>query len=357
MNFFIFNSNTVQIITLFICTFLSLFLAANFALESYVQMKTDKTHFIENMKSKSKHIKLNYPQEGPDIVFIGNSRVAYHISQEVLKDSGFDVYNFGVSGAKLFSYAQMMQDALEVKPKSIALIIPAEWLYNDPYYGSFKIGWEDLKLVWALPFSFLEKLEASMAFLESLNGIRVYAQPIHSRALSAYHKFDPLPSANQRSDEIVEATVKRDNIKDFVRCNIIDKESISPQTWSYKCSNADLIMEGYEQNNIKEEGVQLLKNPNIKIIYFIRRLIKNVEESGAEFILVLEPHPKKNFSFDIKMIEEELDVPIIDLSATIFKQDMWGDKGHLNHKGRIVYSKILGNNLSKLSIIMKSAEE
>ncbi len=62
--------------------------------------------------------------------------------------------------------------------------------------------------------------------------------------------------------------------------------------------------------------------------------------------MALEPHPLIKANVDTKMLQNQLGIPVIDLSNIEIPDEMWGDHRHLNSRGRLYYSDILAQRLS-----------
>ncbi len=311
------------------------------ALYFVAQSKSTKTTYINDKFSKIRHFELNNPKN-KKIVFVGSSRTFYQLSTNVFKNKGFDVYNFGVSGAQYEDYPTIIESLNKAKPKQIVISLSVNRFYNKLNISKYPT----LKEI-----SYYYNID-KIKFLESLKQWVVnrhlflqYSEPIYYKLKSLYAKFDIHRSDLNEKEEKSKPTIGGYSYySQLVDCNVFDIKQPSDTEVIVKCSNGDGVLIG-SNPHIEKKQIQELKTLNLEAIKYINKLIQDIDKS-IKVTVVLEPIFHNDYVYDLDKIEQKLKgVKIIDLTNFKIDDDYWLDHRHLNYKGREKYSKYLSNLL------------
>ncbi|GEM_PF-6488000 len=335
------NSKFYVRLLLIVALFLSMYFVVGFALDFIVQRRTNKSRFTQRGTSKLTHLKLNHKVGELDIIFVGSSRTEYHMSQRSFRDNGMLVYNLGVSGAKLSSYASTLKGALGRKPKSVVLSLSVQTLYEESWDFPITIDWFSLKAVLESGANLRDGLNAIAHLAEGTNKIRVYADGVSSRVKKSYDRFEPRKKISKKAEEKKPAP-----LFDERECRIIQNSKKGKGKATLKCSNGDSILMGggFDESKIAEKTV--LKNLNPSKMKYLNQLHAFAKAQGSELIFVLEPTYKTEFLYDLSEIKSVLKAPLFD-NTGLYRgnKDIWFDQGHLNYSGKKRYSEHLAGQL------------
>lgn len=341
MNFSISSSEAARILLAFALPLLLLFGSANMALKSYVLVRTTQTAFTQEIGSKAKHMMLNKPEKGYDLVLAGNSRTEYGISSAAFAAENIHAYNYGVAGAELGNYAYMLEQAAQAARQDIVLSLRVDELYDDSLSLKPSLHLTDVKMLAASSFPAGVKLTALGQWLLGFNAVRIYADQVNAKIRAAYRKFDPRPESA--------APQERTQTQPAIDCPIIKQDLLTEGLISYKCENGDFVMTG-QAAGIELPGpddVRILSVPNPAKLDYLRSLAQRLKSQSKKLWIVLEPAPF-SVRFDREALHDSLAVSLIDYSALPVEPAMWGDDTHLNAQGRLYYSAILAKKLRPL---------
>lgn len=343
MNFYTFSFK--KKILLIFMSFVFFTVLLDFALAYYADKKTDQNKFISNKFSKSKHMQLNC-KETKDYIFIGSSRTVFHISTEVFKNKGFDIYNFGVSDRTIFDYPYMVQKVIDLpnKPKYVVISLKKSDLYA-PYKEHFNsIALDDINAIHKV-YDLGVWSSAVKAYIRNMHQLFVYADPMYLRLKQLYGKFDPSPKNTilVNAKKNVEIVSKIETSKSD--CKTFDYNYPSPIKVVAKCTNGDGILFGNTIKDINVKGTDD-KVLNIKKIELLNYVLMMLKKNGIKSIVVFDPlFQSDDKGKNIDAIEAD---HILDLTNERFKQTQWADTNHFNVFGREIYSRLLAQKLKDL---------
>ena len=347
-------------VRLFFLTAVILFLISNFVIYHHFYGHTTKKEYINNLPSKEKHMALNLANSPPkDAIFMGNSRTLFHISTPVLKERGFDIYNLGVSGHEPSGFPSMIEHALPYQPKSIVLCLNAPNLYK-----SIKVPTDvdlyDVKVYIESELSFSFIVKSFLQYLRTWILIDFYSTNLNLRIQSAYKSFDHYQHI-LNSKEIKKAfTNPQSNVDQqytfdptLVQCKIFNVARPKKLEILGMCTNGDGVLVG---NRVGESAVQqeedteqaLPQTLDLQQLRLLNAMIQKIKKKGIQPLVIFtpiynNPYPASLFT----KTAAQLDAPVIDLSRAHFGNEMWADQGHLNIKGRYVYSQLVAQQLKR----------
>lgn len=302
-------------------------------------MKTDKNSYIMNIKSKTKHMKLN-TNENTEIIFVGNSRTVYHIDTTVFKNNNLKIYNYGVSDRTIYNYVNMTKNALQRDPKMIVISLKISDLYTKNYYFN-RVSLSDIKAMIHTKQGFLLIKKAIIDYLKYFYSLVDYSDVINSKIQTLYDKFTPVKKI------ISTKVVKNDNstIINNQDCDIFDLQYPIDKIVA-KCTNGDGILFGNKliNQNLSHD----FKKVNKKYIDLLNYIVDEIKKHNIKPIIVFEPIYQANYKYDIVYLQKLINPNIINLTDMDIPDIMWADNNHLNNKGRILYSNILAKKLNKV---------
>ena len=319
------------------------YLLLNYTLQNYVNSHTTKDFYVEEIRSKLKHLELqNHPQK--DFIFIGNSRTLFHISTKQFEDNNLSVYNLGISSIDITQYFKLSNALLHQKQKSknIVISLRVNSLFNNkkffPSYGHrlddliLSIKSMNLKHIYYTTKSCIENIRLS--YWGQLQ-IKKYVQEwyFNKKTISFHdifkkHKINLDCKPFAYSDSLASAVL---------------------------CTNGDGVILKQNNNIYTTSKITELINYNDSYIEGVNLLITNIQNAGIHPIIVFEPILYANYEYDLYEIKSRLhNHHIIDLTGMQFDINQWADRLHLNKDGREIYSTKLIKELNSGSIINRT---
>ncbi len=355
MNFFIFNSKTSYIFFILAASFLTCYFLLGEALDFIVLSRTNKFVFTESIESKAKHMALNHQTGDLDLIFTGSSRAEYQISQRVFKEHGLNTYNLGVAGARLVNFPSIIEKTVCFQPETVVMNISIQTLYDKNWDLPITVALKDIKILLESGAGFMDAGRAIMKFFAGTNRLRLYADPVNSQVRSLYSRFEPVKtnSGNWDNDKIIAPQKKVRNgvgnqdILSIPGCKVMQKNRISDKKISVKCSCGDGILFGSDTDASKLKGIVDLEKINMSKINFINILNHTLNKYGIDLLLIFEPNFYTKYIYDIDNLMGLIEPEIIDNSFILISKEplLWGDNGHLNYKGRDLYSMLLAERI------------
>ena len=288
---------------------------------------TDRGYFIEHKISKSRHMLNDAKKEKHDMIFIGHSKVQYHINSEMFREKGLNVYTYGIPSITISDYPYMVQKAIEAKPKVIVLDISMKRLYR---------GY----------------------FLPPIKNPTFFDIYIHFKATNIFafpknmYDFLPLNFYFSRYKDMIWQLNHPDEMKKTL-------EKVSKK-YQYKSDCNNFFYRG------KTRVVTLCTNGNgtiwadkktalprlfeltkssIKQVELINYLIKVIQDNNIQVYLLLEETSyNRKLSFDRAELYDQFQIDkdkIFDITNLEFQDRLWADNGHLTAEGKNEFSAYL----------------
>jgi hypothetical protein len=349
-------SNSKNKIAIFFIVFFALVILLDVMLAIFVDRKTTKNRFVDELYSKSKH--MSYNAKDRDIIFIGSSRTLYQISTSFFESKGLKIYNYGISGRHIPNYSFMTENALKMNPEYIVIATDLEKLYEPiSKYTTFPTA-IDIKEYINSSQSINDILSASMTYIKNQHLLNIYDTPIYEKTKYAINKLNSKYSISYDfENKIKETTLQPQQTK-----NSKDKESIKYDCDYFdiahnrgahkhetllKCKNGDGIIYG---NVVTEPTIKTLNKYNKNHLELYNTLVKKAQESGVKVITIFTPKYKNPYIFEDKkeLLSKVLSDKIIDMTTDNIPAKMWGDNMHLNNIGRLYYSEHIYKEIKEL---------
>lgn len=344
MNFSILTSK--QKLFIAFAMVLLMLVSLNLLLVYMAEQQTSKNRYINDKFSKLKHFEYQEPFN-KDIVFIGSSRTFYHISTNLFKEHGFDIYNFGVSGSKLPDYPTMIEKTIQYQPKQVVLSLRVDKLY-EPLLVSEYPSYDELSYYASIDSSLF--LQATLHYLLNFHTLLQYSEPIYHKIASFYNRFNFNSSLAQTDALSKDAMVLQDH-DDYskrVGCRVYDVKQTSDKHLTLKCRNGDGIIIGSDMRPEKEVLSYELTKLDEKTQRYLTKMIQRLHDHNINVTLVLEPILNNQYQYNFKQLSETFpNITIIDLSNYELSEEKWADNRHLNYLGREAYSRYLIQNYLK----------
>lgn len=327
MNFYISNSNRFKIIFSFVI-FLLLSFFFSLYLSNVFHSKGNKRFWKENKISKSLHFKKNNLKKF-DYIFIGSSRTLYHISTNIFKKNKINIYNYGLSYLGLYDYPYIVNRAIESSPKSIVISLSIDDLFKKRY-NFWELTIEDLDVIFKTQSDAIV-YDSLVTYIQGIDYIPKHILPIRNEIINFYKRAFLISKTTQN---------KRKYDCEFLEKGMDVKSTI-------KCTNGDAILYStIKQKSTKNYKVKVLEYQDDDTVKMLNYLINKIKEHNLRPIIIFEPIKDNFYSYNINNIKKMLDTTnIIDLTKYPIKNEYWGDKIHLNNRGRIFYSEYLSKYL------------
>lgn len=308
------------------------------ALYMYIYMSSDK-YFIHNKVARSIH--MNYTFNNDDLInyiFIGSSKTLFGISTEVMKEEGIFIYNYGVPGLNVSDMPYIVNKAVGKKVNYIVLHLDVSQLYGSSVNPRFPTYFDYSFINSAIGTSF--KFKSINELVSSEVRIKDILHNILNRNVGVRHTEE-----NEISKRLI--SLKVDD--DLIDCSIQRFSSKGPDYTTMYCNNGDGLIYGNAKN---------YSPVTIELKYIDDRLklfnsyLSYIKKSGITPIVIFNPSfYNRTYSFDISYLKKILNTEnVIDNSLYGIKDvSLWADSGHLNLKGRAVYSRKVAKQLIELS--------
>lgn len=288
---------------------------------------------MEEKRSKVKHLYLQ-KNKIKDYIFIGSSRTQFHISTNIFKKHNLNIYNLGVSGARITDHGHMVHEVLklESKPKKIIISISINDLFNNTpnnQYIENKI--DDFK--YALKTQNLDIFYNTYISWMRDSGLSLGSKVfIKETLLTRYNQYK-ITSLDQNNKTFFDTMYNDVDCKPFYK--------ISKKDEMILCTNGDgIIIKNLNTLTHLDDKIAL-KNYNNDIKY-LQWIFEIINQSKIKPILILEPIFHANYHYDLEKLKLKLNTyNIIDLTNFNLSDKFWADPNHLNIEGRKVYTQKL----------------
>lgn len=304
--------------------------ALAYSLMNMAAFKMDNNKKDESSRKSELMMKI-FAHEKPDIIFIGSSTTKYHISTNIFKKDKLRIFNYGLEGHFFTAYPSMIDEAIKAKPKIIAISLHAPELYFpllsiDPAYSKdVKVTKENLRFYinhyLKNPSSHIE-LQLISRMLEN------YIIQHNYLCINGYKVTDSIKRMIAAKDEIANrATIKKEDL------------------------DGDGIIMGIEENlNISKYNVAMRykdKKYSYVLASYINAMFDKIRAAGIKPVLILIPQ-FENSVINMDLIRSTIHGEIVDMNTFRIPVDNWYNGGHLNVKGRQVYSERLMKEMKRL---------
>ena len=322
-------------------------ISSHYVINFYLNIKIEKNQFIEYKKhSKSLHLLKNYIQY--DNIFIGSSSTQYHISQNEFKKEKISIYNYGVSGQFIYNYPYMVHNAIKLKPKKIIISLNPIYLFskNQENHTNFR-GIKFIDFIYVLKTHPVN--DTKKAFMEMIKNIYLpfeYSQNINSKIYEILDKLklNIKKNFNKSNLEKIDKITNNTNDNTLIDC----KPFFEKKGLIINCTNGDgILLSTAEPTSKSVKKITLnIDDLNYNRLNMLNILSAKIKKNNIEALIILEPLKDKELVFNKKTLQELIEFKLID--ATKFKTDNqnWADQGHMNNKGRLIYSKFLIKKLN-----------
>jgi hypothetical protein len=331
VNFYTLTFKKKILLSLF--SIIAAFIMIDIALYYMVELKSTKQTFIDDKFSKIKHYHANQPQN-KDIVFVGSSRTFFHIATHIFQEKGLQIYNFGISGAQFEDYPTIIKEIIKTAPKEVVISLNINRLYD-------KLEISDLPTLEEARYYYdIDKKMFFNALLQwtiNLHQFLVHSQTIYYKIVALYEKFSP------KKEQITHQKRREINYDKEVGCHVFDIQKIAGKYLTLKCSNGDGIRIGNHPLEVKKEEIKLT-HFNPKSIAYIQKMVDKLSQHHIPITLLFQPILHNPYQYDLQQIKSQFKkADIIDLTNYTIADDYWADSGHLNNKGRKLYSQYLSD--------------
>ena len=307
-------------------------LLSNFLLQYYVDKQTTQNFFIEEKRSKVKHLYLQDKQV-QDYIFIGSSRTLFHISRNIFKKHNLNIYNLGISRTGITHYVYMVNKILEleVKPKNIVISISLNMLFNDTHVGPYIDNTMD-DFAYALKTKNLDVIYNTYIGLMKNSGLSSISRAFLKKNLQVLYSKYNVTHLEQREGDLSDEMYSGLDCKPFDSVNFIMKEIVL-------CTNGDgVIMKKYIPQPFSNNKI-ILDMYNDNYIMYLKWLIETIHNNNSNPIIIFEPILHANYSYDMETIKLKLNTnAIINLTDFNLADNLWADSTHLNLEGRKAYT-------------------
>lgn len=344
-----FNSKTaVRRVLLFLALILCGMIAIDLALTFYVGRRTTATSFIEDSHSKAAHMRLRMANARPDIVFIGSSRTIFHISTEEFARNGLNVYNYGVSGCQIASYPFMVGQATELGPARVVISASVLTMGGGELSVPDLPTFTDLRAEIATGQSLMLISGSAAKLLVNLHKLHRYSQPLNLRLRNLFNSLDrPLAPEPPTAAQTALPSDQRDDPVVNLDCTVFDTNMDRAGMRICKCTNGDGVLLGQVQGD-EEMPPLVWTGIDESYLALLNYCLDMARDKGVEPVLVLEPVYGFSGFYDLEAIQEAVHARVLDFTRFSLPSDMWANYGHLNAKGRGVYSEALAQAFADL---------
>lgn len=307
----------------------------------------DKYVIVKNMFMNAKGSKL-------DAVFIGSSRVQFHISTYLFKKNNIAVYNLGINGKYLGDYPWIVKQVIILHPKSIVISISVDELYKK-IEVPFVPALTDIKSYILTKQSSYYILQAMIVYLKNLNPVYLFSSVLYSRMqrlfdhLSGYN-FLSMPNTAIAEKKFLPSGKQIDCTPMIIDGGIRIKSGVKVYETLVECTNGDGIWFGQNLDSEMKHVNIVYENSNINkgTLRLLNYVLDMAQKNGIKPIVVLLPSFNTTYFYGDDFLKSLIRARVIDFSNISVPCDYWMDHLHFNYKGRAYYSGLLIERLRKL---------
>lgn len=344
-------------VLLFFVSILLLFMFTDFVIYKHFFGRTTASWYINNMPSKEKHMALNLKNKPPrDAIFIGNSRTLFQISTQEMSKHGISIYNLGVSGHDLPDYPSMIGNALKYHPKSIVLCLSVGTFYA-PFFIPKDVDLLDLRAYRSAGLNKSVIFEALLQYLRHWVLVDTYSTNLNLRARTTYAAFNKFYGhftlSKLQNSFKNPMFLKKSNPFDpnLVPCDLFRIAHPKYINAVGMCTNGDGVLSGVVSKKDSEHDAHRVKATSVRLdvqsLKLFDYLIQKIKNAGVQPIVIFTPIFHAHYSPGyIKKNVDQIHAPVIDMTNLKLDDALWADQGHLNYKGRAVYTRDVAKALS-----------
>lgn len=364
MNSSISNSNATYKINLIVFFTIVIFIyilinSAGFILEYY---QNQKYHSYSNdVPGKSELMKSIFLKSSPDIIFIGSSITKYHVSTNMFKKQKINVFNYGLESHFYTAYPAMIENAIKMHPKVIAITIFGPELYTSllsidaAFNKQIDVNQTNLKFFIQHYMKNLRNYDEAKLIIRL---IQIYIEQLNYLIMNGYKFIDILKHQYEGYDPKIKLpttdsmlTSNMDGKNKISFKQYLDCEAVGVTPLGFSCTNGDAVLLGNEKNLSYEDfnkKVDFLdKKFNYALISIFNSLIDKIRSADIKPVIIIIPQ-FSDPTMNIDLIKKSLHADVIDLQKFRIPKDGWFNGGHFNAKGRYIYSTQLVKKMKPL---------
>jgi hypothetical protein len=341
-----------KVVSLLLCFFI-FYLSANFLAIQYDHyLRKVEEHaliFRGDVNGKFALMKQLFGKSTPDIIFIGNSVTILHVDTHFFHANKINSFNYATTGYFIAQYPQMVENAIKLKPKSIAFSLTVDDFYKPSNY--YFTNYDHMSDITWHNFYYFAKSNgfSDLTFLIDygfvyLKNFSFFTKCGHTITRGLKEKYARLKHRSKLIHMVFPHYRKRSLDQVSFACDFDRQGHPVPSG----CYNGDAVMMGAlskDQFSPYKETIRLEnKNYNFTVVNIFNSFFDEIRKAGIRPYLILIPS-YKHYLVDQSLLKRSLHAEIIDLSDVPFSQSYFKDNVHFNREGRANYSKILVQKL------------
>lgn len=351
----------------------------SFQLDDKLRLSRENNYvYPPDTKGNFALMKQLFLDSNPDIVFIGNSMTILHVDTHLFYKANIKTFNYATVGYFIAQYPEMIENAIKINPKIIAISVRKNDFYNPPFFHYKPNRLSKLNYPNTATYQDLHKDLADLVY-DSENGIttedlyflikhtpaRLQAQ-LFSHFIIGYLKnynyflsngYAVTQNIVNISQQISGGTPLAEMVNQLVGgvtketitldCDFDAKGNRIPQN----CYNRDYVIVDHKTSNDLTDYRKeiILENSafDYHFIEILNGLLDQVTRAGIQPVLIIEPN-FYNYKADNNLISNNVHAKIIDLSDMKLSKDNFADRAHYNMAGRHKFSLGLINKIKPL---------
>lgn len=354
-----FNFKTKTWSLIFITTLLyGLINLIGFSYDKYIgKISENKNQFPNTVDGKYKLARHLYLNQNPDLVFVGNSMTKQHVNSYALYKNGISSFNYAIEGYFIYQYPKMIDNAIKLHPKSIAITLSLDDLYvSFDNFARLYCNDQDLSLYNLFYiFAHLTDKPLSRLHLKSYKPILIsYIFQFDYFHKNGYRLRDYIVNTYQSSRYIeIFPSISSDPAQQPILTHNCDFNQNGDRVPFKNCENGDSMLLGQSDTLDKTHyrHINALDNNKLDmdLINILNAFTDKIEAAGIQPIIVFTPsYEQVNYDYDF--VQKLVRAPIIDLSKLNVPYEYWYNTHHMNLEGRNLYSHILAQKLKPFKI-------
>lgn len=336
-------------------------LLADATLVWYARQRVSADAFIEDARSKARHMRLRLAGTHADIIFVGSSRTLHHISTADFQRAGWTVYNYGISGHQIASYPSMVEAAAALGPTYVAIGVPLAAFGSAEITVPSRPALADIRAQIATGQPLRLLAATTGEWLGNLHALHFYSEALNLRLRPLFERLNrslaPQPRPRKKDTNPgqpagVQAPAAAPGAPEET-CDCIPFGSLTDERGMriLKCTNGDGILFGnfLPQGKARAIAWQGFHEPYLALLNHCLDLAR---AQGARPVVILEPNRDLVYNQDLADILEAIraavHAPVLDFTHHPLPDAMWADAGHLNDAGRHAFSAALAEAFAAL---------
>ncbi len=325
---------------IFILTLVGLlFILLNMAIAYLINIKTTADSYYNSKDGKIRF--YNLKNNNYKMIVLGNSKALYHIDSKLFESNELNIFNYGISGAKLTDYPALIDSLKNSQSQFIAVSLSVDELINElvlPNYTTM----EDLIFL----FNYDKELfmDSLTKYFKNIIPFFSYSEEIYLKISSLFKKFEVKKKNGEKTG--LESEMKKKIQNNYKPdCIYFDKWETKEGRVIYRCSNGDSIIVGNSNFNYSKKKDKVIDK---NVVLYVSKLLDKIKSYSKIPVLIIEPSIK-GYNLDTKSLSE-LKYVIVDMSNFRIYNKYIADDEHFNNQGRKMYSKKL---IEKVERILK----